>query len=244
MTSVTEAALARRNASIQKSSSMKLSLAGKTVDWTMKTCRPRTFWPIRTKTLPSENFKLCPAPGSMPRNSQIADVSRGLPDPPKTRMSSSLIAPPVGDEEPAESRTGRYPARAGSETGGRRRRRRRIIAFGSRGPDLVPDTRQASPADQVELPSVQLAGERVAIDDAESCQVGFQMRAPALDVPVSETRVFGVRLLVRVPALGVLQSLLGEALEERVHEFVVLPDAGRREPAAQEERVDPVDLAG
>ena len=53
MTAVTCVALARLKASIQKSSSMKLSLTGYSVPWTMKTSRPRTFSRTRTKTFPS-----------------------------------------------------------------------------------------------------------------------------------------------------------------------------------------------
>src|SRR5262249_15796489 len=37
-------------------------------------------------------------------------------------------------------------------------------------------------------------------------------------------------------------SLVRKALEERVDELVVLPNAGRRESTTQEQRVDPVDL--
>src|SRR6266498_3624458 len=52
-----------------------------------------------------------------------------------------------------------------------------------------------------------------------------------------------VPLVLVVPALGVLDALLGQALEERVDELVVLPDPRGREPARQEQRVDPVHLA-
>src|SRR5262249_58118994 len=81
-----------------------------------------------------------------------------------------------------------------------------------------------------------------AVDDGEPRQVGFQMWTPALHVPVAEAYILGVRLLLRVPALGVLKPLVRETLEERVDELVVLPNAGSGEPAAQEQRVDPVDL--
>ena len=74
-------------------------------------------------------------------------------------------------------------------------------------------------------------------------QVRLQMRAAPLHRPVAQlmSSASGWLVLV-VPALGVLQALLGQALEERVDELVVLPDPGRREAAGQEERVDPVDL--
>src|SRR5215475_1770195 len=68
------------------------------------------------------------------------------------------------------------------------------------------------------------------------------MWTPALHVPVAETHILSVRLLLRVPALGILESLVRKALEERVDELVVLPNAGRRESTTQEQRVDPVDL--
>ena len=112
------------------------------------------------------------------------------------------------------------------------------------GADLVADAGQAAAAGQVELPAVQLAGELVAVDDAEAGQVRLQVRAAALHHPVAERDVLGVgaALVLVVPALGVLQALLGQALEERVDELVVLADPGRREAAGQEERVDPVDL--
>ena len=112
------------------------------------------------------------------------------------------------------------------------------------GADLVADAGQAAAAGQVELPAVQLAGQHVAVDDAEPGQVGLQVRAAPLHDPVAERDVLGVggALVLVVPALGVLQPLLGQALEERVDELVVLADPGRREAAGQEQRVDPVDL--
>src|SRR3954447_25676727 len=112
------------------------------------------------------------------------------------------------------------------------------------GADLVADAGEAAAAGQVELPAVQLAGQGVAVDDAEAAEVGLEVRATALHGPLAELGVLGVdRLLVLVvPALGVLQALLAEALEERVDELVVLPDAGRGEAAGQEQRVDPVTL--
>ena len=69
---------------------------------------------------------------------------------------------------------------------------------------------------------------------------------PTERLPVAQRDVLGVgvALVLVVPALGVLQPLLGQALEERVDELVVLTDAGRREPAGQEQRVGPVDLLG
>src|SRR5262249_26562566 len=78
-------------ASIQKRSSMKLSLAGKTVDCTRYTWRPRTFSLTRTNRFPSEKRSTSPAPGCMFKYSQILSVSLGLPLPPKMRMSSTII---------------------------------------------------------------------------------------------------------------------------------------------------------
>src|SRR5262249_32349086 len=65
MTTVTDSALARFNASIQKRSSMKLSLAGKTVDCTRYTWRPRTLSLTRTNRFPSEKRSTSPAPAGV-----------------------------------------------------------------------------------------------------------------------------------------------------------------------------------
>src|SRR5690606_13346987 len=98
---------------------------------------------------------------------------------------------------------------------------------------------QTAAGAQVEFPAVQLAGERLALHYTETGQVSLEVRAPALHQPTVQFDVLGLhRLLVLVvPALGVLQALLREALEERVDELVVLPDPRRREPAGEEERV-------
>ena len=89
MTAVTEAALARLNASIQKSSSMKLSFAGNAVPWTRKTSRPLTFSRTRTNRLPSEKRSVSFLPSWQPRYSAIAPPSLRLADPANSRNSSS-----------------------------------------------------------------------------------------------------------------------------------------------------------
>src|SRR3954453_14460786 len=89
MSAVTDSALARLNASIQKRSSMKWSLVGKTVDCTKKTRRPRTFWRTRTNRVPSEKRSTSPRPTSTPRSRQIATASFGLAEPANTSGSSS-----------------------------------------------------------------------------------------------------------------------------------------------------------
>src|SRR5215813_6415608 len=91
MTTVTDSALARFNASIQKRSSIKWSLAGKTVDCTRYTRRPRTFSLTRTKRFPSEKRSTSPAPGCTCKYSQILSVSLGLPLPPKMSISSAIV---------------------------------------------------------------------------------------------------------------------------------------------------------
>src|SRR5882762_10177 len=98
MTTVTDSALARFSASIQNRSSMKLSLAGKAVDCTRYTRRPRTVSLTRTNRLPSEKRSTSPVPGCTCTYSQILRVSFGLPLPPKMRMSSAtrqLLRPGV-----------------------------------------------------------------------------------------------------------------------------------------------------
>ena len=90
MTAVTEAALARLNASIQKRSSMKLSLAGKPVPWTRNTSRPLTFSNTLTKRFPSENRRVSLAPNGQSRYSAMAAPSLGLADPAKRSSSSDM----------------------------------------------------------------------------------------------------------------------------------------------------------
>src|SRR5215475_12076643 len=118
----------------------------------------------------------------------------------------------------------------------------RAIAVGGPRPQLVTGTGQALAGREIELPAVQLAGHRCAVDEAEPGEVRLQMRASSLHDPIAQAYVLGIRLLFGVPALGVLQALLGQALEERVDEFVVLTDARGREAAAQEQRVAPSPL--
>ena len=88
MTAVTDEALARFRASIQKSSSMKLSLVGKPVPCTRKTSRPRTFSSTRTKRFPSENRIVSLAASGQPRYSAIEAPSFRLADPTNRRNSS------------------------------------------------------------------------------------------------------------------------------------------------------------
>ena len=70
----------------------------------------------------------------------------------------------------------------------------------------------------------------VAVDLAEPGQVCLQMRAAALHDPAVQLDVLGVRLLFGVPTLDVVHALIGQGLEERVDELVVLPDALGLEP--------------
>src|SRR5439155_26130681 len=123
---------------------------------------------------------------------------------------------------------------------GRLRFRSRLV--GPVRTDLVAHAGEALPRGQVELPAVQLAGQDPVLDLAEAGQVRLQVRAAPLQYPVAHPDVLRVGLLLGVPALGVLQPLLRQALEERVDELVVLADPRRAEPAGQEQRVDPVHL--
>src|ERR1700735_3551606 len=90
MTAVTDAALARLKASIQKSSSMKLSLAGNPVPWTRYTSRPLTFSSTRTKRFPSEKRSVSLAPSGQSRYSAMARPNLGLADPAKRSSSSDM----------------------------------------------------------------------------------------------------------------------------------------------------------
>src|SRR5690606_17127485 len=93
------------------------------------------------------------------------------------------------------------------------------------GAQGAADAGQAATGAQVELPAVQLAGEGLALDHPEPGQVGLEVRAPTLHQPAVQLDVLRLDrfLVLVVPALGVLQALLREALEERVDELVVLP---------------------
>src|SRR5690606_12691794 len=139
--------------------------------------------------------------------------------------------------------------RPGSRGGGRRRPVAPDAGVGRLGrtaAQRLADAGQAAAGAQVELPAVHLAGQRVTLDLGEARQVRLEVRAAALDVPVTEADLLVLHdpLVLVVPPLGVLQPLLRQALEERVDELVVLPDPGRGEAAGQEQRVAPVDLAG
>src|SRR6478672_4968651 len=89
MIAVTDAALARLNASIQNSSSMKSSLAENAVPCTRNTSRPRTFSRTRTKRLPSEKRRVSEAPTGHPRYSAIDRPSLWLADPANNTKSSA-----------------------------------------------------------------------------------------------------------------------------------------------------------
>src|SRR4029453_7723865 len=97
MTTVTDSALARFNASIQKRSSIKLSLAGKTVDCTTYTRRPRTFSLTRTNRFPSEKWSTSPAPGCTFKYSQILSVSLDFPCRQRREFHLPLSSPPKPD---------------------------------------------------------------------------------------------------------------------------------------------------
>ena len=87
---------------------------------------------------------------------------------------------------------------------------------------------------------MELAGQHTVLDHGEARQVCLHVRAPALD-PVAG-RLPGAlrRPALCVEALGVLQPLLGQALEPRIDVVVVGTLARRAEAHRQEELVDPV----
>src|SRR6478736_8201746 len=91
ITAVTDAALARFSASIQNSSSTKLSFVGKAIPWTRNVCRPRTFSRTRTNRLPSEKCNVSLAP-------------RGTPSAAATRLASPRLAEPANSRESSSTR--------------------------------------------------------------------------------------------------------------------------------------------
>src|SRR5690348_1523995 len=92
------------------------------------------------------------------------------------------------------------------------------------GTQRATDRADATARLQVPFPAVHLTGQHVALDLAEPGQVGLQVRAPTLEGPsVHGDRLVIVRRLGE-PALGVVQPLLGQALEERVDVLVVRTD--------------------
>ena len=106
------------------------------------------------------------------------------------------------------------------------------MAFGS----------QAAAGLQAPLPAVQIARQLGAVDHAELRQVGLQVRATALNFPAVQGDRRGVIMRLGEPTVGVGDSLVGEALEERVQVLVVAADPPGRKPRRQEDRVYPVRL--
>src|SRR5262249_13936912 len=116
ITAVTEAALARLRASIQKSSSTKLSFTGNAVPWIRKASRPRTFSSTRTKRLPSWKRSTSDRPSGQPRYVLISWASLRLPEPANSRSSSSTrMEPSSRSSEGSASR----PAPGGYSLAGR-----------------------------------------------------------------------------------------------------------------------------
>ena len=80
-------ALARFSASIQKSSSTKLSLTGRCTPWMTNVSRPRTFSRMRTKTLPSLKIWASQGTSFCPSASAMLFANTGLPEPARIARS-------------------------------------------------------------------------------------------------------------------------------------------------------------
>ena len=101
-------------------------------------------------------------------------------------------------------------------------------------------TGQASPAGDVELPTVQIAGEHAVLDVPEPREVGTHVRAATLHQAVAEPPQPLVLLGQCQPFLDVADPVGRQALEEHVDVVVVRAGPLRAEAAGQEQPVDPV----
>ena len=72
---------------------------------------------------------------------------------------------------------------------------------------------------------MQIAGEVGAVDDTELRQVRLEVGATTLNLVPAQLDRRAVVVGLGEPAVGVRDALVGEALEERVEEFVVPTDA-------------------
>src|SRR5437016_9259319 len=100
------AALARRTASMMTSNSIRFSLAGGQVGWTMNTSSPRTLSSIRTPISPSAYRKTLIAPSGRSRAAAMPRARSGLLVPLKTRIpapvtGAPLLSPTVEDADHA-----------------------------------------------------------------------------------------------------------------------------------------------
>src|ERR687894_2552762 len=93
---------------------------------------------------------------------------------------------------------------------------------------------------QIELPAVQSARQYPVLLLPKACQVGFEMRAAALDHEVATLPQLPYRRRLRVVGLRILHTLLGEDLEEVVDILVIGAAALRLEAAGEKETIDPV----
>src|SRR5207245_7631150 len=81
--------------------------------------------------------------------------------------------------------------------------------------------REAAARRQLELPAMQRAREDAVLDDAETRQVGLQVRAAPLHSVARALEELPLRQLLGIAALRVLDPLGGKALEEAVQVLVV-----------------------
>ncbi len=101
---------------------------------------------------------------------------------------------------------------------------------------------EAAARGEIEAPMVHPALEDAVFELTEPRQVRLQVGAAALHHEVPDPHEIVRLVLLGVPALGVLEPLRRQALEEGVDELVVGAPAGRPEAERQEQAVHPVDL--
>src|SRR3712207_9216045 len=105
---------------------------------------------------------------------------------------------------------------------------------------LFPYTTLFRSGREVELPAVQRTGQDSVLLLPKACQVGFEVRAAALDHEVATLPQLPYRRRLRVVGLRILHTLLGEDLEEVVDILVIGAAALRLEATREEQTIDPV----
>src|SRR5579862_3527893 len=117
----------------------------------------------------------------------------------------------------------------------------RLVGFGEwLGIEMAVIRGEAAPGGQLKLPAVHRARQYAVFDPGEARQVSFEVRAAPLDAIAFRLPELIYLRLLRIVALGVLDALWREALEEVVDIIVVCAPALRLEAARQEDIIHPV----